>query len=99
RHLAERRFDGFQRLARTTARTVDKPGGKALRVVQQNLEQMFGGELLVPFAQGERLRRLDEAARALSVLLEIHIASLAYPHRPEGPARISEFTAEIGITR
>ncbi len=33
---------------------------------------MFGGKFLVPFTQGQRLRRLDKAARAFRVFFEIH---------------------------
>src|SRR5690606_16830221 len=37
---------------------------------------MFGGELLVAFSQGQRLRRLHEALGAVGVFFEIHIVPL-----------------------
>ena len=36
---------------------------------------MFGSELLVALAQGQRLGRLDETAGAVRVFLDIHFAS------------------------
>jgi hypothetical protein len=40
-------------------------------------------ELLVSVAHGERLRRLDEAARPLGVFFNIHVSdSLGLPHSP-----------------
>ena len=46
--------------------------GEALRIVQQHLQQVLRREALVALAQGQRLRRLDEAARPLGVFLEVH---------------------------
>jgi hypothetical protein len=47
-------------------------------------------ELLVSVAQGERLRRLDKAARPLGVFLDIHrFASFSLPLSPEGTPLIS----------
>ena len=34
---------------------------------------MFGGELLMALAQGQRLRGLHETAGAVGVFLEIHV--------------------------
>ena len=45
---------------------------QAFLVVQQDLQEMFGGETLVAFAQGQALGSLNEAARTLGVFLEIH---------------------------
>ena len=53
RALGERRFHGGQRFARTPAGAVDQPGREPFRVVEQDLEQMLGGELLVALAQGQ----------------------------------------------
>src|SRR5262249_57636715 len=74
--LAERRPDRRKRFARSPARAVDQAAGQALRIVEQNLEQVLGGELLVAFAQGQRLGGLNETAGAVGVFLEIHISSL-----------------------
>ena len=51
--LGERRLDGRERLARTAAGAVDQAGREPFRVVEQDLEQVFGGELLVALAQGQ----------------------------------------------
>ena len=53
RALGERRLDGGKRLARAPAGAVDQPGREPFRVVEQDLEQMLGGELLVALAQGQ----------------------------------------------
>ena len=78
RPLGERGIHRLQRLARLSAGAIDQPGGQAFRIVEQNLQQMFRGKLLVAFAQGQRLRRLNETAGAVRVFLEIH-ASLPRP--------------------
>ncbi len=80
--LGERRLDGGQRLARAAAGTVDQPCGQPLGIVKQDLEQMLGAELLVAFAQRERLGGLDEAAGAVGVLLEIHCEQLPLSRPP-----------------
>ena len=43
---------------------------------------MFGGELLVPFAQRKGLRRLNEASDAFAILLKIHRVSPTWRPRP-----------------
>ena len=80
RHLAERLFDGRQRLARIAAGAVDQTRGQTLRIVEQDLEHVLGRELLMALAQGEGLRGLDETAGAVGVFLDIH-------HRSLGPKR------------
>src|SRR5262249_3625812 len=74
--LGERRLDRRKRFARPAARAVDQAAGQALGVVEQNLEQVLGGKLLMTLAQGQRLGGLNETAGAVSVFLEIHISSL-----------------------
>ena len=59
-----------QRFARAPAGAIDQARRETFRVVEQNLEDMFRGELLVSFADGQRLRGLDEATRALGVIFE-----------------------------
>ena len=46
------------------------------------------------FAQGQRLRGLDEAARAIRVFFEVHIVSLGPPSRLGS----AEKTASMGLT-
>ena len=47
---------------------------------------MFGGELLVAFAQGQRLGRLHEPAGAVGELLEIHVLT---PSAHDGAANMT----------
>ena len=89
RQLVERRFDRLQRLAGIAAGTVDQAGRQSFRVVEQNLEQMFGGELLVALAQGQRLGGLHETAGAVGVFLEIHVR-LPSAHDGAAKSRVPE---------
>ena len=54
------------------ARRLDQPGGHALLIVEQRLQQMRGRDALMMFADGDRLGRLQEAARAIGEFLKIH---------------------------
>ncbi len=76
RPLGERRLGRRQRGARIAAGAIDQSGREPFRVVEQDFQQMFGGELLVPLALRERLCRLDETAAAVGIFLEIHDPSL-----------------------
>ncbi|MEA2833880.1 MAG: ATP-dependent Clp protease ATP-binding subunit ClpB [Methylobacteriaceae bacterium] len=62
-------FDSAERIARAPAGAVDQARGQALVVFEQHFEDVFGRELLMPFAARQRLRRLDEAAHALGIFL------------------------------
>jgi hypothetical protein len=61
-----------QCLTGLAAGAIDQPSRKALGIIEQNLEQVFGGKLLVAFAQSQRLGGLHEPARTVGELLEIH---------------------------
>ena len=89
RAFGEHCLDGGQSLARIAARAVDQPGGEPLGIVEQHLEQVLRGELLVSLAQRERLGGLDETAAAVGVFVEIHILPSAYSERPGGANRTS----------
>ena len=52
---------------------VDQARGQAFLIVEQDLQKMFGGELLVAGAQRQPLRGLNEAARPLGEFLDVHI--------------------------
>ena len=54
------------------ARGLDQPRGHALLVVEQRLQQMRRRDPLVMLANRDRLRRLQEAARAVGQLFKIH---------------------------
>src|SRR5262249_8738174 len=86
--LGERRLDGREGLARTPARPVDQAGREPFRVVEQDLEQVLGRELLMAFAQRQRLGGLDETARTVGEFLEVHgapsVVSLGLPRCPLG---------------
>ena len=73
------------RLARAPAGAIDQTGGEALRIVEQDLENVFGKELLMPFAQRQRLGRLDESAGAVGIFVDVHVPRL---RRPGSGARI-----------
>ena len=83
RQLVERVLGGFEDRAGIAAGAVDQTAGKPFAVVQQHFQHVQRRELLVAIAHGQRLRRLDEAARALGVFFNIHaFASLGLPLRP-----------------
>ena len=63
---------GLQGLPRIAAGTIDEARRQSFRIVEQNFQQMFGGELLVALAQGQRLGGLHETAGAVGVFVEIH---------------------------
>ncbi len=75
RNLVQRRLDRLQGLARIAARAVDQARRQTLAVVEQDFQQMFGGELLVALTQGQRLRGLHEAPRAVGIFLEVHVST------------------------
>ena len=77
RELGQSQLDLLQRLARATAGLVDQARSQSLGIVEQYFEHMLGRELLMPFADRKRLRRLDEAARALRIFFHIHADLLA----------------------
>ena len=65
---------------------------------------MFGGELLVALAQGQRLRGLHETAGAVGVFLEIHRLTpsahygAGYRRAPEGgPPRFIMWDADMHV--
>ena len=89
-----------QRIARATARAVDETGGQAFLVVEENLQKMFRGKLLVAFAEGKALRRLDESLGAIGIAIEIHRMDLSRaPLRPRrGPAGGAVFIVATSAT-
>src|SRR5262249_22822908 len=88
RTSGKRGISGAQSLARIATGAVDQPAGQALRVVQQDLQQMFGCKLLVPFPKRQRLGGLHEAAGAVREFLTVHSSTpSACPSRPEGASR------------
>ncbi len=82
RQLGKGLLGGFEDGAGIAAGAVDQTAGKTFAVVQQHLEQVQRRELLVPVAHGQRLRRLDEAARTLGVFFDIHVFSFPRPAVP-----------------
>ena len=73
--LVDQGIDLAPRRLRIAARRLDQARGHALLVVEQGLDQMRRRDALVMLAHGDRLRRLQEAARPVGEFLEIH----AYP--------------------
>ena len=72
REARERKLDRPQSVVRPSASGSNKIGGEALAIVEERLEDMFWGELLVVLANGYALRRLDETLGAVRVVLELH---------------------------
>ena len=70
--LGERGFGVLQRLLGIAAGAGDQAAGQPLGVVEQDLQQMFRGDLRVALADGNGLRRLEESLEAVGKLLEIH---------------------------
>ena len=83
RQFGERQFALLQGVARPPPGPVDQSSGQSLLVVEQHLEKMKRRELLMAFAQSQRLRRLNEAPRALGQLFDIHV-------KPPMPAFVSQ---------
>jgi hypothetical protein len=77
--LGERRLDRVERARRIAAGRLDQVRGQALAVVQEGLEQVLGGDLLMVGAQCEALGGLEEPARALGVLVEFHVFQPSSP--------------------
>ena len=84
RPLGQHRLDGGKRLAGIAPRAVDQPGGEPLGIVEQHLEQVLRGKLLVPLAQRQRLGGLHETAAAVGISIKVHVAPSACPARPSG---------------
>ena len=76
--LGEVGFDRAMDGAGIAACGRDQVGGEALRVVEQDLQQVVGNEPLVAFAQSQHLGALQEAAHALGVLLLVHFSTLSF---------------------
>ena len=72
----QRRIGQIQRLLRATGSRARQIGGQPVLVLDQRLQQVLGRELLVRCSQGEPLRRLQQAARALGKAFHIHIVSI-----------------------
>ena len=79
RDLGDGGLDGCPRRLGVAPGALDQTIGHALVVVQQHLEQVDGGELLMAAAQRQGLRALDEAARPLGVFFDIHATLLVSP--------------------
>ena len=73
RHLGDQRIDFALGGLGVAARRLDQPGGHALLVVEQRLQQMRRRDPLVMLADRNRLRRLQEPARAVGELFEVHL--------------------------
>src|SRR4029077_1561719 len=100
RALRKRCLDSAQDLTRIAASAVDQPARQALRVVEQDFQQMFGCELLVPFAQGERLGGLHETAGAVCVFLEIHTSlPRPVPAAPQAQPKHRHWVFAAGFQR
>ena len=92
RQFGKREFRVAERVARAPACSLDEPRGKSLLVVEKDLQNMFGRELLVTLADGERLGALNKAARSFGIFFHIHDGYLPFAKPPLMPAAIRERT-------
>ena len=79
-HLGERRFGGLTGLERVAPGGPDQVGGQTLRIVEQNLQQVFRRKTLVIAAQRQGLGGLNETAGPFGVLVEFHALSPLRSH-------------------
>jgi len=73
--LLQGRLDAGQREFGLAARGANEPGGETFLVVEQNFQNMFGGEALMARSNSKPLSRLDEASAAIGIFLQIHVSS------------------------
>ena len=79
---------GFNRVLganRITPGSADQAACRALRIIQQRLQQMRGRHLLVEFANGNGLRRLQKTAGAVGKFFDIHVVPLLSGRCPSPP--------------
>ncbi len=82
------------------AGALDQRSGHALIVVEQNLQNMFGGELLVALRKRIGLGGLNETAHPLGVFFDIHTdTSMNRPalirHRPMTEIELPQWQAPL----
>ena len=70
---------------RVTPARADQAAGGPFRVIQQRLQQMHGRHLLVEFANGNGLRRLQKTAGAVGKFLDVHVVPLLSGRCPSPP--------------
>ena len=70
--LGQRRLDRAVHGAGVAACGGDQVGREAFRIVQQDFQEVVWNEALVPFAERQHLRALQEAAHAVRVLVLVH---------------------------
>ena len=85
---------------RIAAGSPDQPGRGPLLVIQERLQHMLGRDPLIEFANRDRLRSLQEAARALGQFFHVHgSASLIRrraPRVPQQATRPALSAADLG---
>ncbi len=89
RQLGKRQLSLPQGFLGPAARGADQARGQTLLIVEQNLQKMFGGELLVVGAQRQPLGGLNETARPLGEFLGVHIVLSWHPDFAAWRARLS----------
>jgi hypothetical protein len=68
----ERGLDAETDIARLAAGALDQRRGEALRIVDQDFQNVFGRELLMVLPERESLGRLNETTDAVGIFLKIH---------------------------
>jgi hypothetical protein len=72
RQPVELRINGGKRRLRIPAGGADQVGAQPFGILEQDFQQMLGGQPLMTSAQCHGLRRLQEPFRAVGVFLELH---------------------------
>ena len=70
---------------RVSPASADQAAGRAFGIIQQRLQQMRGRHLLVEFADGNGLRRLQKTAGAVGKLFDVHVVPLLSGRCPSPP--------------
>ncbi len=78
RNLRDRDFVFAAHLIGTAASGADQSRGETFLIVDQHLEEMLRQQLLIVGTESEGLRRLNEAARPLGKLFNIHAGPLEH---------------------
>ena len=68
-----------------TPSSADQAACRAFRIIQKRLQQMRGRHLLVEFADGNGLRRLQKTAGAVGKFLDVHVVPLLSGRCPSPP--------------
>ena len=79
-----------------SARRAQQTGAQAFAIIEQRLQKVLRLQLLILLANGDRLRCLQKAARALGELLQIHVTPRLFER---GDPRRLPLKPQVGVAR